>query len=89
VTKHSKKNGRSRDQPTPRLRPCSRCGHQARSLAAMADWNVIGERGYIIGLICGDCQTAEENAEAAIHEATLDYTVINGRLAGRPKGMGR
>jgi len=31
-------------------------------------------------------QTPEEKAEAAIHEATLDYAVINGRLVASPKG---
>ncbi|GJO37416.1 hypothetical protein NJB1604_02180 [Mycobacterium marinum] len=70
-----------------RSRPCDRCGRRARSLAAMSDWNVVVERGYVTGLLCPNCQTPQENAEAAVNEATLDYTVIDGRLAGRPKGI--
>jgi hypothetical protein len=38
------------------------------------------------GCLCPDCQTPEENAEAAINEATLEYGVsVDGRLLGRPK----
>lgn len=55
----------------------------------MRDWNVVVELGVITGLLCTDCQTVEENAEAAVNEATLDYAVIDGRLAGRPKGFAR
>lgn len=69
-----------------RFRPCDRCGRRARSLNAMSNWNVVVERGYVTGLLCPACQTPEENVEAAINEATLDYTLIGGRLAGRPKG---
>ncbi|MDC8973986.1 hypothetical protein [Mycobacterium marinum] len=53
----------------------------------MDGWNVVVERGYVTGLLCPNCQTPQENAEAAVNEATLDYTVIDGRLAGRPKGI--
>lgn len=79
-------SSRSR-QRRPRLRPCDRCGRRGRSLAAMADWNVIVEYGLITGLLCPACQTPEENVEAAVNEATLDYTMIGDRLAGRPKGL--
>jgi hypothetical protein len=71
-----------------RLKPCDRCGRRVRSLAAMAGWNFVVKSGYLTGLLCPSCQTAEENAEAAIHEATLDFVVINGRLVARPKGVG-
>ena len=57
-----------------------------RTLAAMAGWNVVVEFGYITGLLCPSCQTPEENAEAAIHGATLDFAIINGRLSAVPKG---
>lgn len=69
-----------------RFRPCDRCGRRARSLAAMGDWNVVVVFGLITGLLCDRCQTPEEFTAAEIRAATLDYTVINGRLAGRPKG---
>ncbi|MGW1790930.1 hypothetical protein ACWCO0_32605 [Streptomyces tubercidicus] len=36
-------------------------------------WNVVLDKGYAVGFLCPDCQTAEENAEAEVHEATLDY----------------
>lgn len=68
-----------------RFKPCSRCGRRLRSVSSAHDWNVILESGRIIGLICPDCQTAEENAEAAVNEATLDYGVRGGRIIGRPK----
>lgn len=42
-------------------------------------------RGVIVGLICDRCQTADEYVQAEIHSATLDYKVIGGLLAGRPK----
>lgn len=81
-----------------RFRPCDRCGRRARSLQAMTDWNVVLELGVIISLLCPDCQTPEENAEAAINEATLDYAVIDlpswtpggggTRIAGIPKRFG-
>lgn len=71
-----------------RYRPCDRCGRRARSLAGMSDWNIVVEFGLITGLLCDRCQTPEEFTEAEVNHATLDYTVIGGRLAGRPKGAG-
>jgi hypothetical protein len=51
-------------------------------------WNIVVESGYITGLICPDCQTAEENTEAEINAATLDYCGMlpDGRLIAQPKG---
>ncbi|MEU5014325.1 hypothetical protein AB0G35_29365 [Streptomyces sp. NPDC021749] len=37
-------------------------------------WNVVFDAGYAVENVCPDCQTAEENAEAEVHEATLDYS---------------
>lgn len=45
-------------------------------------------RGVIVGLICERCQTTDEYMQAEIHSATLDYKVIDGLLAGRPKAGG-
>jgi hypothetical protein len=43
-------------------------------------------RGVITGYLCPACQTPEENAEAEINFATLDYFVdSSGRVGGRPK----
>jgi hypothetical protein len=72
----------------PQFKPCDRCGRRGRSLGAMAEWNVVVERGVVTGLICDRCQTSEEFTEAETNHATLDYKVIDGRLAGRLKGVG-
>jgi hypothetical protein len=51
------------------------------------DWNVTFLDGVVAGLLCPQCQTPEEDAEAEINEATLDYFVLpDGRLAGIPRG---
>ncbi|MDP9822790.1 hypothetical protein [Nocardioides massiliensis] len=49
---------------------CSRCSKKYRG---RGDWNSTYKQGICIGLLCPACQTPEENAEAAINEATLDY----------------
>jgi hypothetical protein len=66
---------------------CDRCGrlfdlgHDDRN-----DWNVIARQGEAVGYLCPDCQTPEENAEAEIRAATLDYdTDAEGRIVGRVK----
>lgn len=52
----------------------------------MDGWNATVSRGVITGYLCPGCQTPDENAEAEIHEATLDYGVNSlGRLVGRPE----
>jgi hypothetical protein len=32
------------------------------------EWNATLRQGVVVGYLCPDCQTPEENAEAAIHE---------------------
>ncbi len=49
---------------------CSRCQRRYRG---QGDWNATVERGVIVGVLCPDCQTPDENAEAEINAATLDY----------------
>lgn len=51
---------------------CSRCGERALSSKA-AGWNVTVKAGRPVGHICPNCQTPEENAEAEINHATIDY----------------
>lgn len=66
---------------------CSRCRRRYRG---HGDWNVVVSAGVVTGYLCPGCQTPEENAEATIHEATLDYGITqDGLLIGRPKGAGR
>jgi hypothetical protein len=63
---------------------CNRCERRMRN---PADWNVVVSRGVITGYLCPGCQTPEENAEAVINEATVEYVgvSVDGRLLGRPK----
>jgi len=69
----------------PKLRRCSRCGKRCRNFAAAEEWNATVERSAITEVVCPRCQTALENAEATVNEATLDYTNIGGLFVGRPK----
>ena len=52
---------------------CDRCGRRYRNPAAFVtdEWNATLRQGVVVGYLCPDCQTPEENAEAAIDEATL------------------
>lgn len=57
---------------------CTRCGSAGHD---RGDWNGNWKKGVLIEIICPACQTIEENTEAVVKEATLDY----GRDAfGRP-----
>lgn len=75
--------------PADRLRPvCDRCRRSTSLGAAERDlWNMELRRGVIVGFMCPLCQTPEENAEAMIHQATLDYLGTDelGRVVARPK----
>jgi len=54
---------------------CDRCSRRLRNPRNPGDWNTIFDRGYPTGRhLCPDCQTPEENAEAEIKAATLDYS---------------
>lgn len=66
---------------------CGRCGCRYRPAATGASrWNVTLSRGVVAGATCPTCQTAEENVEAEINLATLDYRTDRlGRVQGRPK----
>lgn len=65
------------------LPPCGRCGRRYRG---RGDWNATMREGVIVGLLCPRCQSPEENAEAEINEATLDYRLdAFGRAVGFPK----
>ena len=73
----------------PRL-VCMRCGlvyDGGRSDAAK--WNAVFDRGALVGGLCPDCQTPEEDLEAQANEATIDYEVVGGYVCGFPKGGSR
>jgi hypothetical protein len=63
---------------------CDRCGKFYAD--GPGEWNVVVKKGRVQGYLCPACQTPEENTEAEINRATLDYGVtLDGRLLGRPK----
>lgn len=65
---------------------CFRCDRRCRN--DRGDWNVEFKNGVPVAVICPTCQTPEENAEAEIRYATLDYGVdATGRAIARPKGI--
>ncbi|MDQ6854726.1 MAG: hypothetical protein M3046_13715 [Actinomycetota bacterium] len=56
-----------------------------------AGWSQRADKGRLTDeYMCPDCQTPEENAEAEINEATLDYRRgkidARGRMTAPPKG---
>lgn len=63
---------------------CSRCGRRYRN---QTDWNATLAAGVITAVTCSPCQTADENAEAVINEATTDYLGVDafGRVIGASK----
>ncbi|PND55524.1 hypothetical protein CRM90_22500 [Mycobacterium sp. ENV421] len=73
----------------PKQGRCSRCGRRCRSMQQAESWNVVLHQGILIAIVCDLCQTVEENAEAEINVATLDYRATSdGRVMGRPKLFG-
>lgn len=62
---------------------CTRCG----STGSDPDgWNGEFEAGRLVAIICPACQTAEQNAEAEINAATIEYeTNAFGQLIEKPK----
>lgn len=57
---------------------CSRYGQRHKGRGG---WNYVFRGGARVCVYCPDCQTPEENAEAAINEATLEYAMDE---QGRP-----
>ncbi|GGG50806.1 hypothetical protein GCM10011374_11780 [Kocuria dechangensis] len=67
------------------LSRCHRCGKKYRG---RGEWNVEMRRGVPQWILCPDCQSPEENAEAAINEAMLHYGRDSfGRCLAMPKGI--
>ncbi|GMA33525.1 hypothetical protein [Litorihabitans aurantiacus] len=53
-----------------KVEKCMRCRRRYRG---HGEWNLQYDLGREVGVLCPDCQTPEENAEAVINEATIDY----------------
>lgn len=67
---------------------CSRCGRISRATKAK-QWNVTMQQGRLIGYLCPDCQTPEENAEAEINDSITRYGMnAFGQVIGFPKMEG-
>lgn len=70
----------------PKTVRCERCGRRHRG---SNDWNVALKDGIVVGFLCPACQTPQENAEAVINEATLDYGLDSThRVTGAPRTDG-
>lgn len=54
---------------------CLRCyGHfNEYSASDQRLWNVVVKTGFVVGYLCPQCQTPEENAEAEHNSATFNY----------------
>lgn len=50
---------------------CTRCNRRLRNGVG---WNIVFASGVVTGFLCPGCQTPQENTEAEINEATLDYS---------------
>ncbi|MFC9769332.1 hypothetical protein [Rhodococcus jostii] len=61
---------------------CSRCRRRWRGAA---NWNITLDFGVPTEIICPDCQTPDEHAEAEINEATTEVSVRSGRIAMHQK----
>jgi len=66
---------------------CSRCGlRDLYGRSAKQGWNTVLASGIITGFLCPSCQTPEENAEAEVNQAMLNYRVDSfGRIRAEAK----
>ncbi|MEU3527532.1 hypothetical protein AB0E62_27300 [Streptomyces sp. NPDC038707] len=71
-----------------KIRPLGHCSRCTRACWKDADdfhrWNATMNRSVLVGLVCPECQTAEEHIEAEVKEATLDYASAVPDASGRP-----
>jgi len=68
---------------------CSRCRRRLRKPGTASEdgWNAVLDMGIVTAVLCPDCQTPEEHAEAANNDATTEYVgmTVDGRMVGRAK----
>jgi hypothetical protein len=77
---------RTRDEKRERSAKVTRCTRCQRRCRNPEGWNATLKQGVVVGYLCPDCQTPEENAQAEINEATLKYGRDSfGRVTVRPK----
>lgn len=67
---------------------CSRCDKRIHK-DVMA--NVTVKHGVIVGFLCSNCQTGEEQIEAAVNESLIDYSTMTtnafGQMVARYKAV--
>ncbi|WP_103529559.1 hypothetical protein [Streptomyces sp. SM12] len=72
-----------------KVRPLGHCTRCTRDFWEDADdasrWNTEFVQGHVVGYLCPECQTPEENAEAEVKAAMLDYTHTTPDADGRQK----
>lgn len=72
-----------------KVRPLGHCTRCTRACWKDADdaerWNIDFAQGCPVGYVCPECQTPEENAEAEVKAATLDYAHTAPDAHGRQK----
>ena len=54
----------------PEVALCMRCNRDIRDSEDQAEWNAAMSDGRVVGFVCPDCQTPEENAEAVVRDAS-------------------
>lgn len=53
---------------------CMRCGKPYSEATDKELWNGDFWHGYLMGVICHDCQTDSEDMEAQVNDATFGYS---------------
>lgn len=72
---------------------CSRCSRRQRNRASVEGqrWNSTWKDGRVVGHLCPDCQTPEEDSEAARNYGEYDYSTMkqapDGRWTARKRVM--
>lgn len=66
---------------------CERCPRVfTERLLDAKQWSGTVKRGVLVGSLCPNCQTPEENVEAAVNEAITSYSLnAFGQLIGTTK----
>jgi len=70
---------------------CHRCNRRFSPKKKNASrWNATFKAGLPVAVTCPTCQTAAEDLEAKVNEATTAYgATVDGRFYGRPRGGAR
>lgn len=66
---------------------CDRCNRRRRNVASPDGqrWNDVWKDGYVVGHLCPDCQTPDENSEAIDNMGRFDYSTMTKTPDGRSR----